>query len=745
METNQPLIFGKNQDPGLVAIELDPSRESGDQVQLFFRRDGKLHVETEALRPFIWLEESALLADVQVKVEYRELKGANPYKCLALFQSWDDYDKAVGHLKKATGKNPSDTAAPFHLLNDPVQQHLMLSGRTLFKGMRFSDLKRMQVDIETWCAPEFEFCNADRPGDRIIAISIAHEGGCETFSGAEHDEKTLIEKWVAAVREHDPDVIEGHNLFKFDLPYLFTRAKRHGVKLHIGRDGSKPVVRPSRFSVAEQVIAYPRVLVHGRHVVDTYFLLLAYDVSHRALESLTLKDAAMHFGVSAPGRTYIEGDQIARTFETDPAKVMKYARDDILETRAVSDLLSPSYFVQAQMLPYAYQNICVRGTGTKVDSLLLREYLRQDHAIPRPDEARAFAGGYTDIFFTGVARNVHHVDVRSLYPSIMLKDALRPRHDELDIFLTILRYLRDFRVEAKRRMQASASPEERGYQDALQTTFKIFINSFYGYLGFSQGRFSDFDAAEKVAATGRDLLRKMIDWLNQHGAQPIEIDTDGIYFVPPDFKSRADLEKYRTDFQKQLPEGIDVEFDGEYVAMFSYKMKNYALLDAAGETTIKGAALKSRGLEPFQRDYLRAWLRLTLEGKPDEIKALQQRFRDAIANRQWDIRELAKTETLQDSPATYASKLGDKARGRNAAYELALKSGRDYRAGDQISYYVTGTKKSVSVHEGARMVGEWKPDQRDENVPYYLAKLDALITKFDATGSDEKSEQQELF
>ena len=25
----------------------------------------------------------------------------------------------------------------------------------------------------------------------------------------------------------------------------------------------------------------------------------------------------------------------------------------------------------------------------------------------------------------------------------------------------------------------------------------------------------------------------MIDWLNAHGAQVIEVDTDGIYFVPP--------------------------------------------------------------------------------------------------------------------------------------------------------------------------------------------------------------------
>jgi DNA polymerase I len=742
---HRELLFGKNADEGLVAIERDASRKAGDQVCLFFRRGGETVMTTEPLRPFLWLQDAAFLASVPVKVEFKELAGRNPLNVLALFEGWKDLEKAVAHLKKETGTSPSDPNAPYLLLNDPVQQHLALTGRTLFKGMRFAELKRMQVDIETWCAPEFEFCNAEREHDRIIAISMADQTGWSlTLSGAEHDEKTLIEQWVATVRQRDPDVLEGHNLFKFDLPYLFTRAKRHGIDLAIGRDGSRPYVRPSRLSIAEQVIAYPRVEIHGRHIVDTFFLLLAYDVSHRALESLTLKDAAIHFGVAAPGRTYIEGSDIARTFERDPALVMKYAHDDILETRAVSDLLSPSYFVQAQMLPYTYQNVCVRGTGTKVDSLMLREYLRRDHALPRPDAARPFAGGYTDIFFTGVARNVHHVDVRSLYPSIMLKDNLRPRSDELDVFLALLRHLRDFRVEAKRRMQESTTPEERGYQDALQTTFKIFINSFYGYLGFAQGRFSDFDAAEQVAATGRELLKRMIDWLRKNGALPIEIDTDGIYFVPPPFPDRAGLDAFRTAFQAHLPPGIDVEFDGDYLAMFSYKMKNYALLEATGDVTIKGAALKSRGLEPFQREYLREWLRLTLAEKPDEIQRLRERFRQAIQDREWPIGMLAKTETLQDSPSTYTSKIGDRSRGRSAAYELALKSGRDYRAGDQISYYVTGTKKSVPVYEAAKMASDWDPANRDENVAYYLAKLDALIAKFDATESPDETIQQGL-
>jgi len=264
---------------------------------------------------------------------------------------------------------------------------------------------------------------------------------------------------------------------------------------------------------------------------------------------------------------------------------------------------------------------------------------------------------------------------------------------------------------------------------ALQSTFKILINSFYGYLGFDQVRFSDFDAAERVASEGRDLLHHMIDWLKKNGAQPVEIDTDGVYFVPP--AGGVTVQKaFQSRFSDSLPEGIEVEFDGEYVAMFSYKMKNYALLTDRQTIIIKGAALKSRGLESFQRKFLRDMIRLKLEGKETELPVLKTQYEAAINERQWPISMLAKNETLQDAPATYAAKIEGKGRGRNAAYELALKSGRDYRAGDQLSYYVAGTKKTVQVFAAARLVSEWNPVERDENVPYYIAKLDALYDKF---------------
>ena len=121
---------------------------------------------------------------------------------------------------------------------------------------------------------------------------------------------------------------------------------------------------------------------------------------------------------------------------------------------------------------------------------------------------------------------------------------------------------------------------------------------FLRVLGFAQGHFNDFDAAERVASEGA-RCGSMVEWLKKSAAQPVEIDTDGIYFVPPDIKNKKDMEEFRTQFKEFLPKGIDVEFDGEYKAMFSYKMKT-TLLDEDGKMSVKGG-VEISGMEPYLR------------------------------------------------------------------------------------------------------------------------------------------------
>lgn len=703
-------LFGVDGDPGIVAVEFEEPN-----VAIVYRRGdlGDTKAGRIPFRPFLWRSGEV---DGCVK-----LRGDAPLGFLQEFDSWKDFVRERATLREAGEVSFS--------LSDPVQQFLSRTGKTLFKEMEFADLRRMQVDIETTCSDGFEFSNSAR--DPLAAIALSDSSGWEELlvveAGESESERRVLERFVELVLERDPDVLEGHNLFKFDLPYLAARSKQHKIRLRLGRDGSTMVSRSSRLQIAEKVIQYPKFEIHGRHVVDTFFLAQGYDVGTRELESFGLKAVARHFGINEPGRVVLNGSEIQSAYLANDPNFKTYALQDVRETRALAETLSQSHFVQASIFPFSYQDVMVRGNATKIDALFLREVLRHGQSLPDYPEVRAFEGGMTDIFVTGVIDDVWHCDVTSLYPSVMLAFQIFPAADQLGIFGGMLSELRAFRVDAKRRMREAADEAEQRRFDALQSTFKILINSFYGYLGFSQGHFADFDAAAAVTSKGREILQDMVRWLEKSGAKVIEIDTDGIYFKPAE---GSEVGKLEVGIRDVLPDGIEVEFDRQYLAMFSYKAKNYALVGLDGTVMLKGAALKSRGLEPYLRDFLRGLVGAILDRDGNRARQLHSDLARAIRARELAIEALAKTETLQDSPAAYQKKIAAGGRNRSAAFELALAGDVTYVAGDSISYYITGDKKKVTAYNHAKRVADWQPDRRDENVEYYVGKLDELYKKF---------------
>lgn len=730
------LLFGHDETPGIVAAEL-----AGRFIRLFIRTPEGVLFRDDPFHPFILLESQRLLDAFPHEFTISELDGEGEYRFVARFTDWRDCMAARDFLAKRTGKTPSAPDAPYMFISDPVHQHLLATGKTLFKGMEFDTLNRLALDIETACAPGFEFSNPNREEDRIISVALAAEDGYgEVLFGGDMSEKEMLERLSEIIRQRDPDVIEGHNIFRFDLEYIRVRAARLGVRLSWGRNGGEPRVRPSRFSIAERTVDYPRWDIYGRHIMDTYFLVRMYDITAREMESYGLKYAARHFGVASADRVYLEGDKIFEAYREEPERLKQYNLDDAQETLAISRLLSHSFFLQARIFPYSYQNCVIRGNATKINALFLREYLRRGAAVPKGGGDGSFEGGYNDLFRSGVVGPVLHCDVASLYPSLMLTYGISPSKERLGLFLPLLAELREFRLAAKKRAREDADPYRREYYNALQQAFKVLINSFYGYLGTTIHNFSDPGAAAEVARLGRETIKTMLDWLHGHGAEPVEVDTDGIYFIPPpggvDEAAEEALVKKLSD---ALPTGINVELDGRYRAMFSYKMKNYALLGLDEKVTVKGSGLKSRGMEKYLREFMAQAIRLLLFGEGEKIEALYGEYVKKIRSHDFSISWLAKTETLGESPAGYRLKVREGRRNPSAAYELALNSPHDYRAGDQLSYYVTGNVKGVAAYANCRLASEYDPARPDENTEHYVDKLSQLVKKFHPFASREMS------
>ncbi|NMA43010.1 MAG: DNA polymerase II [Oligosphaeraceae bacterium] len=709
----------------IVALEVD---EYG-RCELFRRQSADV-VQSEVLpfHPWLLCAGPELAGQLENRQETIELAGAGSLRSLVFFPDLAAYDAAIKQLRKITGQTPSSALAPYRLFTDHTQQLLTMLPLRLFHGMTFPQLKRLQLDIECKCTQPGGFPHAEREGDEVIMIALRDSSGWETcLSSENHGEKALLEEMIKLVQERDPDVIEGHNIFNFDLPYLQKRCRLHRIGLNLGRGGRGVQSRSSRLYAAERIIAYERFQIYGRHVIDTYQLVMLHDVVQRDMDSYGLKAAAKYFGLASDDRTYVDGDEISQVFAEDPERLKEYALDDARETDAISKLLSPSYFYQAQILPLSYQNCVSRGNATRIDALLCAEYMQARQSLPTPQAAQEFQGALTASVEPGLFNNVWHIDVRSLYPSVILANDMHPRSDEIGVFNRILGRLRDFRLQAKDAMR-HADGEQRDYYQALQSSFKILINSFYGYLGFAQGTFNDYNMARAVTAQGRDILSTMQRYLAENGAVIIEMDTDGIYFCPPqDIDNMAEMQ---SRVQSILPEGIEVELDSEYLAMYAYKSKNYALLERNGKVSITGAALKSRGLEPFQRNYMREMLTLLLHGRAAEMPALHSQYEKDIKEHRLPLKDLSKSEYLSTSPEAYSRKLAEGKGRRSAAYELAIASGENYRQGDQVQFYVTGDKKKVSVVDNSKLLSQAKAGERDENIEYYLDKLKQLKQKF---------------
>ncbi len=699
--------------------------------------DGGRLEKQETLRPFAWLSEPLTVEGLTVE----PLAGDGLFRHLLHADTLAQFTAA---LKAAPDGTQRDVLKPYE------SQWLLQRRARLYEGLPFTHLRRCQLDIETAAAETGGFSDARNPGDRILAIGLQCGDRRELLTldeESEAGEKRLLLAFNERLRELDPDVVEGHNIHKFDLDYLRQRSKRHKVPCAWGRFGLNAEFRNSRMKVAERWIDFPRCDLPGRAVIDTYLLVQLYDVTAREMTGYGLKEVAVYFGItpeSGEGRTYIDGAQIQHAFRDHRDQFLAYLADDLRETKGLADVLLPTYFEQARAFPILLQEAALRGTAGKVDLLFLEEYYHARAACPAPlGEIATFEGGFTRSFQEGVFKHVLHFDVASLYPSLLLAMNRNPKTDTLGVFIPMLRRLREYRLKYKQLAKSAPTAAERDEAQARQTAFKILINSFYGYLGFSAARFGDGELAAEVTRQGRELLQALIAEFERLGGTILEADTDGIYLSARAHFDRP--EELLAQVAKIMPPGIELEFDGRYDAMFCYKAKNYALA-AGGEITLRGSALRSRGIEPFLKRLGDRLIAHVLGVSAESPEAEVNRLRLSIADRSHPVADLAKSETLGQNPEAYEQWVAGGGKPRRAAAEVALQMNPRPRMGERVSYYIVAKAKGqTSDWQRARPLGSHDPVKAPYDPVYYLEKIDDWLERYGRfIGIKPHSDQQEM-
>ena len=736
------LLFGKDIEERIVGAH----QISENKVRLYIRNGNAVESRDESYYPFFFLSEEMLLDGFAPANDEKywliKLQGGNFYRFLAIFKSQYNYRNALDYVaskSRSSSDEENDSGFPSNLTysrGDAVTQFLLQTGKTLFKGMVFEDLYRVQLDIETYYKPEKSTRSKVSIGsDPIIIISLSDNRGWEhVIHTKEISEKELLLELVKIIRLKDPDVIEGHNIFSFDLSYIQRRCELHGVALRIGRDGSEPRSYPASIRFAERSIDYPFFDIAGRHVIDTFFLVQNYDVAKRSMPGYGLKVAAKFFGFASPDRTYVEYSEIADLWDKNPERLLDYALDDVRETEQIAALLSGNNFYMTRMMPYTYAQTSRMGPAAKIEALFVREYLKEKHSLPKPEIGQQHTGGFTEVFLKGILGPIVYADVESLYPSIMLSYDICPKSDERRIFPKILTDLKDLRFEAKK----SAKEEKKkgnnalaNNYDAMQASFKILINAMYGYLGFSIGIFNDYEEADRVTTTGQEIARRMIKEFESRGCKVIEVDTDGILFVPPPhIQSKKDEINLVEEVSSVMPKGITIGYDGRFRKMISYLKKNYALLDYDGTIKLKGSSLISRSGEKFGREFIRKGFEKLLDEDVQGLHDLYVSYKEMILNHQWAIDDFSRTETLKNTMEQYTADTESGKRPRSITYELALKRNLSVNKGDRITYYVSGSGLQSSHYDKGRLADEWNRSKPDENTQFYLKRLDEFTQKF---------------
>lgn len=688
------ILFGWDPTPGIVSVWADQEGEA-----LVWRREGgAITRDRVAFMPWMLaaslddvahlgadLAEAGTPGAAAAAVKYRVLDGApGSLRFLLASRSGRALSRAVllGASRRAGRTLRAVGDLPGYYRAGPVEQYLMSSGRAYFRGLLYEDLHRMAIDLETTAL--------DPDAGRIFLAAVRDTRGMAAVLEAprEEDERGLVERLCALVRDRDPDVIENHNLVGFDLPFLERRAEILGVPLALGREGAPPLLVRHRDGSGRRA----RYSVAGREIVDTLDAVRRHDFVARDLPSHRLKDVARHFGAAAADRVYLPGAKIYATYAEDPDRVRRYALSDVEEVDALSRRLLRAPFALAGMAPRGFGRLSSAGPATGVlEPILVRASLRARVALPGPAPADAALGPHTGgalhLFATGVARRVVKADIASLYPSLMRAFRIGPASDRRGALLHVVDRILDLRLAHKAAArEAPAGSLDRGHHEAMSAAMKLIINSAYGYMGAGDlAIWADRRAADEVTRRGREILDRIVASLRARGVALIEADTDGVYFAVPEGFGEAEERALVAAVGAELPEGIQLEYEGRYAAMFSHEVKNYALLTYGGEVVMRGSALRSSRNEPFGERFLRAALGFVMRGDTAGLRACFVETAAAIRRRAIPVPDMAARARLTKSPEAYQAA---RARHREGPYEALIAAGRTrWAPGDRVRFY----------------------------------------------------------
>jgi uncharacterized protein YprB with RNaseH-like and TPR domain len=710
--TLQHWLFGCDPTPGIVSVDADTHglahvwRRVGGQTEhtqhrfpnWFLATTLELleHLPAEYL-PAEALREAHGALDVRAGLTVIALDGLrdaeDAYRYLILTDRLDEVETTLVETVNNWDGGDAQTLADLRglvLAWHPIEQFLLLTGRTYYRDLHFDDLCRLQFDLET------TGLNDER--ERIFMVSMRDSRGwSDCLDTRDLNEAQLIERFVELVHERDPDVLENHNIFAFDLPFLVRRAARLGIRLGLGRDESEPELETDVFDTGERAEPFLRWRVRGREVIDTQHAVRRYGAAAPDMRRHGLKDAARYFGFARSDREYVPGAEIWSTYQSDPERVRRYAADDVDEVDGLSRRLLPAAFELAQRLPRTYERIAAdSGPDSLWEPLLVRAYLHEGHAIGAPFARlqRAPEVARADLRIRGVVGHAARATFASLLPCVLADEQIHAAQDELAVLPTLLR--------------AVLAGEDPAVPNAL-------VQASHGYLS-GHGLLSDPQAAADASTRARSFVDRLLDELSEHGCETIEADGGQVIVTTPSDWSALMEQSIAIRARSYLPAGVRLEFPGHYQALYARAPHSAVMLGHDGSVTMVGSTFRPGRLERFGEHFMRRVAPFVLTG---DVLGARRIFLDTVhllRTAQLALEDLSVLVTLHKSPPQYR-------RGgtHEEPYEVLLSAGvRSWRVGQRIRYFRARGGEPRLLQEGDTV----SPAEADTE--YYVQRLVSL-------------------
>lgn len=485
------ILYGKSQLQRLVSLE-----PKDDLCELFIQNDDG-SVRSEFVKNRYWI-----LSNVQISEKFARLDGNLHYKWGTQFSNKRDFIEAQ--------KNWRLNHDIYCVYNDK-EALMILDGYTLYKGLKPKEVSILSFDIETTGlfhnkdSKVLLISNTFRNNDKIIKKLFSYDDYT--------NEGEMIEDWCNWIREMNPSILLGYNILAYDLPYLNYIANKYNVSLDLGRDDSplKFGFKESNFRLdGTRELKYKKVQCYGREIIDLYMVTYKYDVN-RKLTSYGLKTVIKELGLEKTNRSFYDASQIRFKYK-DPVefqKIKNYAIDDSDDSLNLYDTIIDSTFYSTQNIPKPISDIVTGSQGSQINSILCRAYLQDSHSIPKKTENSLYVEGGISIGIPKVYKNVIRWDLKSAYPSQILRFQLHDKEkDPKKYFYYIVKKFTEERFEMKR----LSKTDDTGYYSGRDAASKIFINSSYGLLNAQGLNFNSPVLAAKITKETRNVIEQVVQW-----------------------------------------------------------------------------------------------------------------------------------------------------------------------------------------------------------------------------------------